>query len=157
MNLFVLFCFFVCFFFTCPLLTTKKQNNTISRIRCLFLAHYRLMSRGGHFVPGDLKSFVQRTRLAVHKLSLLRQNGRRVTKVYSVEHLIRYLIVTHVSNQGNLQYSRTRDFHGLPPRSLQRPGPYIPGQCYGYLYKTFLKGKIQIPFSQLSLKRCCCC
>ena len=47
--------------------------------------------RGGHFVSGDLKSIVYTrlvlsTRLAVHKqsfLNLLRQNGRRVTKVYS--------------------------------------------------------------------------
>ena len=39
----------------------------------------RPLSRGGHFVSGDLKSFVY-ARLA---LSLPRQNGRRVRKVYN--------------------------------------------------------------------------
>ena len=47
--------------------------------------------RGSHFVSGDLKSIVYTRlvlsrRLAVHKqsfLNLLKQNGRRVTKVYS--------------------------------------------------------------------------
>ena len=38
--------------------TEYQKTNIISRIRCLVLEHYRLLSRGGHFVSGDLKNFV---------------------------------------------------------------------------------------------------
>ena len=77
----------------CPAVLLKTRvcgGCSVSRAHKTFLSsilfctclYPRPLSRGGHFISGI---FLLRTRLAVHKqsfLNLLRQNGRRVTKVY---------------------------------------------------------------------------
>ena len=59
----------------------NRWNITDSMVLFEVVATYRPFSCCGHSVSGHLKSFAG---LAVHKqsfLNLLRQNGRRVTKV----------------------------------------------------------------------------